>query len=308
MNLMNNEKHYNTLNNYYKQKYHKKIAKISLNAGFTCPNIDGKKGYGGCIYCSNGSGEFAGDKNKSLKEQFNQIKAIMHQKWDDCHYIVYFQSNTNTYAPINVIKEKFDEAIALDENIKEISIATRCDSISDECLDYLSELNKKKPVQIELGLQTTNEKTAKFINRGHSLEEFDTMVKKLQKRNLSVVVHIINGLPYETKEDMINTIKHVNDLKIKGVKIHMLYVCQNTKLGQMYLENPFHILSLEEYVEITANQLQYLDKDVIIHRITGDANKETLIEPKWGLKKFIVINEIDKYMRKNNIYQGDYAK
>ena len=300
MNLMNDEKHFNTLNNYYKTKYGKKVFKISLNGNFKCP-------HSGCIFC-NGSGDFAGDKNKSITEQFNDVKRMMLNKWNDAYYIVYFQANTNTFAPVDELKAKYEEALSLDDKIIGISIATRPDSISDECLEYLKELNKKTFVQVELGLQTIHEKTSILINRGHSLKQFEDCIKRLKEANISTVVHIINGLPYETSDMMIDTAKYVGKLGIDGIKIHMLYVMKNTKLEAMYEKEKFHILSRDEYVKIVATQLEYLPLSMVIHRLTGDSDKALLIEPTWSLKKFIVLNEIDKYMRKNNIYQGDKTK
>lgn len=297
---MNDEKHFNTLSNYYKTKYGKKVFKISLNGNFKCP-------HSGCIFC-NGSGDYAGDKNKSIKDQFNDIKNMMEKKWNDAYYIVYFQANTNTFAPLDVLKAKYEEALSLSDKIIGISIATRCDSISDECLEYLKELNKKTFVQIELGLQTIHEKTSTLINRGHTLNQFDECIKRLKEAKISVVVHIINGLPYETFDMMIDTAKYVGKLGIDGIKIHMLYVMKNTKLLELYNKEKFHILTRDEYVKIVATQLEYLPLSMVIHRLTGDSAKDLLVEPIWSLKKFVVLNEIDKYMRKNNIYQGDKIK
>ena len=207
-------KRYHTLNYHYKEKYHDKVIKVSLNAGFTCPNIDGKVGYGGCIYCSkSGSGDFGGDISKSLSEQFDEIKDKLSKKWPRGKYIAYFQAHTNTYAPLSVLKEKYESVLKKD-NVIGIAIATRPDAIEDEVLDYLEELNKNTDVTVELGLQTIHEDTAKLINRCHSLNQFEEMVKKLRKRNIEVVVHIINGLPYETKEMMIETVKYLNHLDV----------------------------------------------------------------------------------------------
>ena len=299
-----NNKRYHTLDYHYKTKYKEKICKVSLNANFTCPNIDGTKGYGGCIYCSKtGSGEFAGDIKDDLITQFNKIKKVMLRKWPEAKFIGYFQARTNTYAPVEELKEKY-ELILKQENVIGLSISTRPDSITDECLDYLDDLNKRTNLSIELGLQTIHKKTTELINRCHSLECFDEMVKKLREKNINVVVHIINGLPYETKEDMINTVKYLNNLDIQGIKIHMLSVTKNTKLEKMYKEKPFHILTKEEYVDIVINQLEYLRPEIVIHRITGDPKKEDLIEPTWLLKKFCVLNDIDKEMVKRDTYQG----
>ena len=294
-------KRYHTLNYYYKNKFNEKIIKISLNAGFSCPHLKS----GGCIYCSNlGSGEYAGNKNDDLITQFNKGKKLM-SKWHG-KYIGYFQARTNTYAPLNILKEKYETILKLDDVIG-LSIATRPDSISEECLEYLSELNKKTFLTVELGLQTIHEKTALLINRGHSLECFVDMVNKLRKKNINVVVHIINGLPYETKEMMIETVKFLNKLDIQGIKIHMLHILKNTKLEKIYQNNPFPLLSKDQYIEIVCEQLKYLRPEIVIHRLTGDPKEEDLIEPKWTLKKIDVLNGIDKYMKKNNIFQGDYT-
>lgn len=307
MNLMTNEKHYNTLNNYYLYKFKKKVFKISLNGAFTCPNIDGTVAKGGCSFCSStGSGDFAGNKLDSLKTQFIQIKDMMHKKWKDGYYIAYFQANTNTHGPLEKLKSLFEEAITLDPNIVMISIATRSDSLPNEVIDYLALLNKKMPVQIELGLQTIHQETAKAINRGHDLACFEDAIRRLRSKGIEVVVHIINGLPYETKGMMIDTVKYLNTLDFQGLKIHMLHLMKNTKMGEDYKQKQWHILSLKEYVDIVVDQLLWLRKDVIIHRLTGDSPSFSLIAPDWTRKKFVVVNEIDKVLRKLDLYQGAY--
>lgn len=308
MDLMNNEKHFNTLNNYYKNKYNKKVFKIALNADFTCPNRDGSKGIGGCIYCSNsGSGDYAGNKNESFLIQFKKGLEMMSKKWDDAYYIPYLQSFTNTYGPIEKLRKYYYELINLDKNVVMISISTRPDCLNKEIYDLLDEINKIKPVQIELGLQTIHPTTSKIINRCHDLECFKEACLELRKRNIEVVAHIINGLPYETYDMMIETAKYLNNL-VDGVKIHMLHIMKNTKILEMYNKEKFPILSLEEYVKVTVNQIRSLNKNIIIHRVTGDSPKDLLVEPTWTLKKFVVMNEIDKYMRKNNFFQGDLYK
>ena len=297
-------KRYHTLDYFYKKKFNNKVFKVSLNAGFSCPNIDGTVGTGGCIYCSKlGSGEYAGNKNEDLITQFNNIKNIMHKKWEKAKYIGYFQANTNTYAPVNILKEKYETILNL-PNVVGLNIATRPDSISDECLDYLEELSKKTYLTIELGLQTIHEKTTKLINRCHTLKCFEDMVKKLRKRNINVVVHIINGLPYETKEMMLETIKYLNTLDIQGVKIHMLHILKNTPLENLYQKEKFHVLTKEEYVDIVCDQLELLRPEIVINRITGDPAINDLIEPSWLIKKFCVLNEIDKELLRRNSYQG----
>lgn len=296
----NSNKRYHTLDYHYKKLFNEKIIKVSLNAGFSCPHLKS----GGCIYCSKiGSGEYAGDIKDGLVTQFNKVKKVMNKKWPTGKYIGYFQARTNTYAPLNVLKEKYETILKID-NVIGLAIATRPDSITDECLEYLSELNKRTYLTIELGLQTIHEKTAKLINRGHDLKCFTKMVKKLREKNIDVVVHIINGLPFETKEMMIETVKYLNDLDIQGIKIHMLQILKDTKLEKLYQEAPFKLLTKEEYIEIVCEQLQYLNDEIVIHRLTGDPKPEDLIAPNWVIKKIDVLNGIDKYMAKNDIIQG----
>lgn len=310
MNLMTKEKRYNTLNAFYRNKFGKKVFKVSLNGDFTCPNKDGSSGVGGCVYCTeSGSGDFAGNKSDSLQTQFNQVKDMMHEKWSDAFYISYFQANTNTYDTPLRLRELFYQAISLDKNIVGLSIATRCDALNDEIYDLLEELNSKTYLQIELGLQSIHDETSRFINRAHSLQCFDDSVRELRKRNIDVVVHIINGFHNETKDDMLATVKHLNTLDIQGIKIHLLHVMKKTKLGKMYQDNPFRMLTLAEYADIVCDQLEILDPKIIVHRLTGDAPRELLIAPMWSLKKLVVMNEIDKELRKRDSYQGNrYAK
>lgn len=301
-------KRYHTLTYYYKNKFNAKVCKVSLNANFTCPNIDGTVGFGGCIYCSKlGSGEFGGNPKDSLIEQFEKGKKTMQRKWPDAKFIAYFQANTNTYAPLKRLRECFEPFIEREDCIG-LSIATRSDSITDECLDYLEDINKRTFLIVELGLQTIHEKTSKLINRCSTLKDFTDMVKKLKRRNINVIVHIINGLPYETEEMMIETVKYLNKLNIDGIKIHMLEVLKDTPLEKYYAKNKFKILSKEEYVNIVVKQLEYLNKEIVIHRLTADPDKNNIIEPTWLIKKFTILNEIDKLMSKNNIYQGDKIK
>ena len=300
----NTNKRYYTLDYFYKQKFNSKVFKVSLNAGFTCPNKDGKVGLGGCIYCSKtGSGEYAGDIKKDLVTQFNEVKEMMHKKWPKAKYIGYFQANTNTYAPVHVLKEKYETILGID-NVVGLNIATRPDSITDECLDYLEQLSKKTYLTIELGLQTIHESTSKLINRGHTLKQFEDAVNKLRKRNIDVVVHIINGLPYETKEMMLETVKYLSNLDIQGIKIHMLSILKDTKLEELYKKEDFKLITREEYIEIVCDQLEYLREDIVVNRITGDPKISDLVEPDWLIKKVTILNDIDKEMVKRNSYQG----
>ncbi len=297
-------KRYHTLNYHYRSLFHNKVFKVSLNANFTCPNFQNGNG---CIFCLHGSNDYDSKNNQDLVRQFYEVKNVMEKKWPNSFYIGYFQANTNTYAPVSVLKEKYEAILRL-ENVVGLSIATRSDAISEECYDYLEELNKKTFLTVELGLQSAKEETLERIHRGHTLENFVEAVAILKKRNISVVVHIINGLPYETKEDMLNTVKFLNNLGIDGIKIHMLHILKGTELATMYEEKPFPLLTKEEYIDIVVEQLEYLDPKIVIHRITGDPKVENLIAPSWLVKKFCVLNDIDKEMVKRNIYQGDKCK
>ncbi len=293
-------KRYHTLNYFFKKKFGQKVFKVPLDINSTCPN----QYNGGCIYCSNKSVAGISDNTLDILEQFEKGRKIMEQKWPDSLYIPYFQSGTNTYNDKNLVKGYIDKLLLLPKVIG-IDIATRPDCLSEEWLDYLEELNKKTFLIVELGLQSSNNNTLKFINRGHDKEIFKKAVEKLHERNIFVVAHIINGLPYEEKEDMINTIKFVNDLKIDGIKIHMLYIAKNTPLASYYENNKFHILTREEYIDIVCDQLRLLNPDVVVMRITGDPELNELVAPEWLIKKFMVLNGIDQEMAKRNIYQGD---
>lgn len=304
--FVNSQHRYYTLDYYFKEKYNSKVFKVALNGDFSCPNRDGTLSTKGCIFCSDmGSGEFAGNKADPLSKQFKTIKDIIHLKWKNALYIAYFQANTNTYGPITKLKNLFEEAINLDENIIALDIATRPDCLSIETLDYLGELNTRKKVIVELGLQTIHESTAVLINRGYTLDVFDKALDELRKRNIEVIVHIINGLPNETDDMMIETVKYLSKKDIQGIKIHSLYVVKSTKLESMYNNNEFKLQSLEEYVKVTATELEYLNPDIVVHRINGDPPKEKFVAPEWSLKKFVIMNEIDKYMKNNNLTQGD---
>ena len=293
-------KRYHTLNYFFKKKFGQKVFKVPLDINSTCPN----QYNGGCIYCSNKSVAGISDNTLDILEQFEKGRKIMEQKWPDSLYIPYFQSGTNTYNDKNLVKGYIDKLLLFPKVIG-IDIATRPDCLSEEWLDYLDELNKKTFLIVELGLQSSNNNTLKFINRGHDKEIFKKAVEKLHERNIFVVAHIINGLPYEEKEDMINTIKFVNDLKIDGIKIHMLYIAKNTPLANYYENNKFHILTREEYIDIVCDQLRLLNPDVVVMRITGDPELNELVAPEWLIKKFMVLNGIDQEMAKRNIYQGD---
>ena len=288
-----NNKRYYTLDYYYKKLFNHKVAKLSLDGPFTCPNIDGKKGYGGCIYCTPSSNA------KSIEDQIKEQKKIIDKKWPNSKYIVYLQSHSNTYGSIEKLKSIYEPLLKIN-NVIGLSIGTRVDCISNECLDYLEELSKRTFLTVELGLQTIHEKTSKLINRCHTLDEFEIMVKELKRRNINVVVHIIDGLPFETREMMIETIRYINKLHIDGIKIHMLFIDQNASIRNL----KFKMLSKDEYINIVCDQIEELDPNIVIHRLTGDGNRDTLIEPLWSLKKVSVLNDIDKCLAKRNTFQG----
>ncbi len=297
-------KRYHTLNYFYRQKFNNKVFKVPLDAHMSCPNKI--KGHG-CIFCSNSSSANITDSNLSIKDQFKNNVETLEKKWPNSLYIPYFQSGTNTYAPLDTLKPLFEELLNYPKVVG-LAIATRPDAISNEVLNYLEELNKKTFLTIEVGLQSSNDNTLKFIKRGHDTKCFVETVKKLKERNIFTVAHIINGLPYETEEDMLNTVKLLNDLKIDGIKIHMLYISKDTELASIYEKEKFPILTKEEYIDIVIKELELLNEKIVIERITGDPIKEELITPTWLLKKFCVLNDIDKEMVKRNTYQGKKVK
>lgn len=300
-----NEKRYHTFNYYLKTHYNGKVAKVILDAGFTCPNRDGFKGTGGCIFCSeSGSGDSNVSLSDSVYQQYLDNKAVMDRKWDNSFYIPYFQSYSNTYGPLSKIKAMIDPFISMNE-VAEIAIATRCDCLSDDVIEYLDSVTKIKPVWIELGLQTSNNITGEFINRKYTFEEFKDAVYRLEKTGIKVCAHIINGLPKETVDDMLNTVKDIAHLPIDGIKIHMLHIISGTKLGDMFNKEPFEVLKRDEYIELVVEQLRLLKPEVVVQRLTGDPIKEDLIAPEWVLNKTTILNDIDKLMRKKNCYQGD---
>ncbi len=302
-----NDKRYSRFSDYLKKKYGKKIIKISLNAGFTCPNIDGSKAYGGCIYCSNkGSGDFAGVPSNDLVTQFNNVKERMSKKWKNGLYLPYFQAYTNTYAPLDVLKKKYEAVLYLD-NVIGIDIATRPDCLEDDLVDYLAEISKTKEVWVELGLQSIYDETARIINRGHDFNEFLIGLNKLRAKNINVCVHIINGLPNETREMMMNTLKKVNELDIQAIKIHLLHVLKDTPLENMYKKGKFKVMEKMDYVNLVVDQLEVLRPEILVQRVTGDGGRDELIAPLWSLKKFELLNEIDWEFLRRKTKQGYYV-
>jgi radical SAM protein (TIGR01212 family) len=278
--------------------------KISLNAGFTCPNIDGSKGVGGCSYCSSlGSGDFAGDPGENLLCQFEEIKSKMHKKWSEGKYMPYFQAHTNTYAPLDVLKRCY-EPVLREPDVVGLSIATRADCLSDEVVDYLAELNKRTYLIVELGLQSVFDKTGERINRCHTYAEFLDGYARLAERGIKVCVHLIDGLPGEDKEMMLQSAREVAKLKPHCVKLHLLHVLKGTPIAAELERGELTLLTREEYVDIIVSQLEVFPKETIIQRLTGDGGRDSLIGPLWSLKKFVVLNEIDKEMVRRDTWQG----
>lgn len=300
----NTNKRYHTFTYFLEQKFGRKVAKISLDAGFTCPNIDGSKGVGGCTYCSaRGSGDFAGDQSLSLREQFEQVRQVMNQKWPDSVYIPYFQAHTNTYAPLEVLKEKFEEALSFPD-VMGLAIATRADCITDEIADYLGELAQRTYLEVELGLQSVHDVTGERINRCHSYADFLEGYQKLADRGINICVHIIDGLPGEDREMMLETARRLSHLHLHSIKIHLLHVLKGTVMEQQLAEGQFRLLTREEYVGIVCDQLELLPPQMVIQRVTGDGERESLVGPEWSLKKLCVMNEIDKELVRRNSFQG----
>lgn len=301
-------KRYLSLNHFLREKFGEKIFKISLDAGFSCPNRDGKISKGGCLFCSErGSGDFAGDRNFSIENQFIDIKNMMANKWKNGKYIAYFQAYTNTYAPIDILKEKYNEALK-QKDVVGLAIATRPDCLSEEVLDLLEEINKNVYVWIELGLQTVSDATAKLINRGYTLDVFEKALEDLRKRNIDVVVHTIFGLPKENKEDMLNTIKYLSNKDIQGIKFHLLHLMKDTPMVKLYEKGMLEFLSKEDYIDLICKSICMLPENIVVHRLTGDAPRDLLIGPMWSLKKWEILNEIDKIMEDNDYYQGKFRE
>lgn len=297
--------HYNNLSDFYKKKFGCKVVKLSFDGGFSCPNR--VNGSGGCIFCS-GSYEYAGKRGKSLEEQYKDQKLVMDRKWPGSKYIAYFGSFTNTFDSVDNLRKRFDKVLGFD-NVVGLSIGTRSDCISDECYEYLRELNKRTFLTVELGLQSFHDRTLEFINRGHDFNNFVLCVKRLKELNINVVVHLINGLPGEDEEMMLDNIRYLNELDIDGIKIHNLFVVRNTVMGNMYLDSPFRLLSRDEYIDILVKQIRILKPSIVIHRLTGDPRADDLIAPLWCVKKIDVLNGVVKRLKRDNAYQGiDYKK
>lgn len=297
-------KRYFTQNRFLRSTFGEKVIKLSLNTGMTCPNRDGTKGYGGCIYCSPMlSGDFSGNIGSSVTEQMKQQTELLSAKWKSSVYIAYFQAGTNTYAPLSELISMYEEALSF-PGTAGITIATRADCISDEVLDYLSKLSEKTFLTVELGLQTIHDNTAGLINRCHSFGEFMETYTRLVSSGIKTCVHIINGLPGETREMMMQTAEKVSRLRPQSIKIHMLHIIKGTVLESMYKENPFHLLTKDEYINIVCDQIEIMHPDIVIERLTGDGDKSTLAAPLWTCDKRSVLNGIDKELKCRDTWQG----
>lgn len=290
---------YLSFNKYLKDKFGQKVYKISLDGGFTCPNRDGKTGTRGCIFCSKGgSGDFAESRKMSITEQIENGKKRVEKKIKSGKYIAYFQAFTNTYAPVETLRQKYEEAIN-HPDIVALSIATRPDCLGDDVLRLLDEMNKIKPVFVELGLQTIHQKSAKYIRRGYDLSVYDKAVRDLKKIGVNVVVHVILGLPNESENDMLETVKYVCESGANGIKLQLLHVIDGTDLAKDYEKGLFKTLEFDEYVNLIVKCVKIIPKDIVIHRLTGDGAKKDLIAPLWSADKKRVLNAINKALRES---------
>ena len=292
-------KRYHTFDYYLRQRFGRKCARITLDAGFSCPNIDGSAGCGGCLYCVHPTKEVRAPK--PLAEQFAERREVESKKWPGSASIVYFNEGTNTYAPVERLRELYEEALSFDDVVG-IAIATRADALTPEIVDYLRELDRRTFLVVELGLQSAHDVTAKRINRGHDLACFMRAIEMLD--GLNICVHIINGLPGEDRDMMLETARIVADIRPMMVKIHMLYISRGTAIAKLWEKGEVPMLSLEEYVGITADQLELFPAETVIGRITGDGDRAALLAPEWTLKKLVVMNEIDKLLAARDSMQG----
>ncbi|WP_203290364.1 TIGR01212 family radical SAM protein [Metabacillus sp. cB07] len=302
------DKRYHTWNYHLRNHFGHKVFKVALDGGFDCPNRDGTAAFGGCTFCSAaGSGDFAGNRKEDLVTQFYEIKDKMHEKWKDGKYMAYFQAFTNTHAPVEVLREKFESVLALD-GVVGLSIATRPDCLPDDVVDYLAELNQRTYLWVELGLQTVHERTALLINRAHDFACYAEGVEKLRKHNIRVCTHIINGLPLETNKMMMETARAAANLDVQGIKIHLLHLLKGTPMVKQYEKGKLEFLTKEDYVSLVCDQLEILPPEMIVHRITGDGPIDLMIGPMWSVNKWDVLNSIDAELKRRESYQGKFYK
>jgi len=305
---INEYKRYLTYDTYLKRRFGKKVCKLPLDAGFSCPNIDGTKGFGGCSYCSaRGSGDFAPSHLLPIEEQYEASARLLEKKWKDSYKIAYFQAHTNTHGDIERQRELFFSALGL-KDLVGISIATRADCLPDEVCDMLARLSQRTYLTVELGLQSIHDATAERINRCHSYADFLCGYEKLDARGINICVHLINGLPGESREMMLESAKAVGALRPHAIKLHLLHIIRGTRIAKEYERGEFSAMSLDEYTDTVCEQLRFIPKETVIERVTGDGVREELIAPLWSLKKFVVMNEIDKKMASMDAYQGDFVQ
>lgn len=306
--MFNSRHPFYSANDYYKKIFGEKIIKLAIDGGFTCPNRDGTLSNKGCIFCSGkGSGDFAGNRSLSIKEQYSQMREKMSEKWSKGKYMMYFQAYTNTYAPVDKLRQLYNEAIACDDVVA-LSIATRPDCINNDILLLLEELSKKVYICVELGLQTSKEESINIINRCYENIVYKQAIENLNKIGIDTVTHIILGLPGENYNDMLNSINYSVDCGTKGLKLQLLHIIKGTALYDLYKEKPFNIFTLEDYVNTVVNIIESIPQNIVIHRITGDANKAELFEPWWSLNKRKVLNSISKEFINRDSWQGKNCK
>ena len=299
-----NGKPYHSFDYMLKERFSCKIYKTALNGGMTCPKGDGTLGERGCIFCSQGgSGDFAGDRRDSITEQINKQAEKLAQKRNASAFIAYFQAYTNTYAPLPYLRALFTEAMALPD-VCALSVATRPDCLPPETIALLNELSQKKPVWIELGLQTIHEKTAEFIRRGYSLDVFEDAYGRLKAAGIPVIIHVILGLPGETREDMLKTVRYLAGKRVDGIKLQLLHVLKGTDLFPLYESGAFRTLEMDEYFALAGDCLKLLPPETVVHRLTGDGPKRLLAAPLWSADKKKVLNGLHRYLKENGIFQG----
>ncbi|MEB3101022.1 TIGR01212 family radical SAM protein [Ferviditalea candida] len=300
------DKRFHTWNYEMREQFGEKVFKVMLDAGFTCPNRDGTIAVGGCTFCSaRGSGDFAGSRRNDLVTQFNQIRDRQHLKWPNAKYIGYFQAYTNTYAPVEELRDLY-EVILEQPGVVGLSIATRPDCLPDEVVEYLAELNERTYLWVEMGLQTVHESTSELINRAHDTQCYLEAVEKLRKRNIRICAHIIYGLPLETHAMMLETARSVARMDVQGIKVHLLHLMRKTPMVKQYEAGLLRFLEKDEYVKLVADTLEMLPPEMIVHRLTGDAPRDLLIGPTWSLKKWEVLNAIDDELKHRDTWQGKF--
>lgn len=304
--LLWGDKRFHTWNYEMREQFNDKVFKVMLDAGFTCPNRDGSIARGGCTFCSaRGSGDFAGSRRDDLITQFNSIRDKQHEKWPHARYIGYFQAYTNTYAPVDVLREYY-EIILEQPGVVGLSIATRPDCLPDDVIEYLAELNERTYLWVEMGLQTIHQETSDLINRAHDTQCFIDAVEKLRKHGIRVCAHIIYGLPQETHEMILETGRAVANMDVQGIKIHLLHLMKGTPMVRQYEADLLRFLEQDEYIKLVADTLEFLPPEMIVHRLTGDAPRKLLIGPMWSQEKWEVLNGIDAELEARDSWQGKY--